>query len=60
MISHDMEAALKYAGHILHIEKTGSFYGTKLDYIESDLYKSFHLNTCRHKHTKECFQGGEN
>lgn len=60
MISHDMEAALKYAGHILHIEKTGSFYGTKLDYIESDLYKSFHLNTCRHKHTKACFQGGKN
>lgn len=40
MISHDIGAAVQYASHILHI---GSkvFYGTKSEYLESSLGKSF-------------------
>ena len=40
MISHDIGAAVLYASHILHI---GSevFYGTKSEYLESSLGKSF-------------------
>ena len=40
MISHDTEAAVKYADHILHIGRNG-FYGTKREYLESDLGKAF-------------------
>lgn len=59
MISHDIEAALKYATHILHIDKTDSFYGKKLSYLDSSLYKNFNVPTCKHKHTAKCFDGGE-
>ncbi|MBR6897219.1 MAG: metal ABC transporter ATP-binding protein [Lachnospiraceae bacterium] len=40
MISHDIASALKFASHILHI---GSrlFYGTKEEYLESDIGKFF-------------------
>ncbi len=40
MISHDIASALKFASHILHI---GSrlFYGTKEEYLESDMGKFF-------------------
>lgn len=34
MISHDIEAALRYADHILHIGQQ-VFYGTKEDYLKS-------------------------
>ena len=34
MISHDIAAAVKYAGHILHIGDT-VFFGTKTDYLQS-------------------------
>lgn len=40
MISHDMEAALRYATHILHIGKT-VFFGTKQQYLESSAGKAF-------------------
>ncbi|MBR3018763.1 MAG: metal ABC transporter ATP-binding protein [Clostridia bacterium] len=42
MISHDIEAAVRYATHILHI---GSrvFYGTKEEYLRSDVGKYFLL-----------------
>ncbi len=33
MVSHDMDAALKYATHILHIHKDSIFYGAKEDYL---------------------------
>lgn len=40
MISHDMNDAIKYASHILHIgEKI--FFGTKDEYLKSDLAKMF-------------------
>ncbi len=58
MVSHDIDSALKYASHVLHIDKSGSFYGKKLDYIDSSLYRQFHLGTCKHIHTRECFEGG--
>lgn len=40
MISHDMDAALHYASHILHIGDT-SFYGTKSAYLNSKIGKRF-------------------
>lgn len=40
MISHDIRAAVRYASHILHIgEKI--FYGTKEEYMESEIGKMF-------------------
>ena len=40
MISHDLNDALKYATHILHV---GSeiFFGTKAEYLNSELGKQF-------------------
>lgn len=43
MISHDIESALKYATHILHIGKVIVF-GTKEDYLNSNVGKSFLSN----------------
>ena len=40
MISHDIEASVRYASHILHIGST-VFYGTKDAYLESDIGKIF-------------------
>ncbi len=40
MISHDLEAALSYADHILHIGKT-VFFGTREDYLKSDAAAGF-------------------
>ncbi|MGN1419432.1 MAG: metal ABC transporter ATP-binding protein [Acutalibacteraceae bacterium] len=40
MISHDIEAAVKYASHILHIGKT-VFFGTKEEYLRSESGKTF-------------------
>lgn len=39
MVSHDIHAAVKYASHILHIEKEESFIGTTKDYLKSDFWK---------------------
>lgn len=40
MISHDLEAALKYATHILHIGKR-IFFGTKEEYVSSEIGRNF-------------------
>ncbi|MCR5388180.1 MAG: metal ABC transporter ATP-binding protein [Lachnospiraceae bacterium] len=40
MISHDIEAAFKYASHILHIGDS-IFFGTKKEYLESSAGKMF-------------------
>lgn len=40
MISHDIGAAICYASHILHIG-TAVFYGSKEEYLESDVGKLF-------------------
>ncbi|MDR2793504.1 MAG: ATP-binding cassette domain-containing protein [Treponema sp.] len=39
MVSHDIDSALKYTRHILHITAAGSFYGTHAEYTQSDHYK---------------------
>ena len=41
MVSHDIAAAVKYASHILHISHTPLFFGTKEDYIKTDIGKTF-------------------
>ncbi len=41
MVSHDIQASLKYATHILHISKTQLFFGTKSEYINSDAGRAF-------------------
>ena len=40
MISHDLNAALTYASHILHIGDT-VFYGTKAEYLASGVQNGF-------------------
>lgn len=41
MVSHDINAATEYASHILHISHNPLFFGTKEDYMKSDIYLSF-------------------
>lgn len=41
MVSHDMQAAVEYASHILHIGHTPLFFGKKSDYLESDISRLF-------------------
>ena len=41
MVSHDIAAAVKNASHILHVGSP-SFFGTKRDYIHSDVGRIFH------------------
>ena len=41
MVSHDINAAVNYASHILHISHTPLFFGTKEDYIKTDIGKTF-------------------
>lgn len=40
MISHDIGVAVKYASHVLHVDKK-SFFGTKEEYLKSDAGKKF-------------------
>ena len=39
MVSHDIQAALKYASHILQIGKKQLYFGSSKDYLESDAWK---------------------
>lgn len=39
MVSHDVHAAVKYASHVLHVEKERSFIGTTKEYMKSDFWK---------------------
>lgn len=41
MISHDIQAAVKYASHILHVGKEQSFYGKTDEYMQSEAGKIF-------------------
>ena len=41
MVSHDIEAAVKYASHILHLGQEPLFFGTKEDYLKSDICSTF-------------------
>lgn len=40
MVSHDMQAAMQYASHILHVGKRDKFFGTKEQYLQSDIWKN--------------------
>lgn len=44
MVSHDIEAAVKYASHILHMGSSMQFFGSKEEYVESPLKGSFRLS----------------
>lgn len=41
MVTHDINAALSYASHIIHLGKEHSFVGTRKQYLKSDAYKNF-------------------
>ena len=41
MVSHDLYAALHLATHILHMHQKTAFFGTKAEYLQSDLYRAF-------------------
>jgi len=41
MISHDMQAAVKYASHILHLQNRQIFFGTTNDYIQTEEGRMF-------------------
>jgi len=44
MVSHDIDASVKYASHILHIGNGSAiFFGTKQEYTESELGYAFNL-----------------
>ena len=39
MVTHDIESALKYSSKILHLDRDVSFFGTREEYIASDVFK---------------------
>ena len=41
MVSHDIETAVTYASHILHLKNEQIFFGTTNDYINSDIGRKF-------------------
>lgn len=41
MVSHDMEATVKYASHILHLSHNGYFFGTKEEYLKTDAGRKY-------------------
>ncbi|MDD3570592.1 MAG: metal ABC transporter ATP-binding protein [Lachnospiraceae bacterium] len=41
MVSHDIDAAVKYASHVLHISKNKYFYGTTQEYLSSKAFTLF-------------------
>lgn len=43
MISHDVQTAVAYASHILHIGKKQLYFGAKEEYLQSDAWKLFQL-----------------
>jgi len=43
MVSHDVRAAIRYATHILHVGHENSFFGTKDEYIRSEIGQKFML-----------------
>ena len=41
MVSHDINSAVKYASHILHLRNEPLFFGKTADYVKSGVYKYF-------------------
>ena len=63
MVSHDIEAAVKYAKTVLHVEGTRNFFGTKEEYLKSEEYMYLTGEEQLKKHRMELeskTQGGKN
>ena len=41
MISHDVDTVLRYANHVIHVDETIVFDGTKEEYLESSFMKEY-------------------
>ena len=41
MVSHDIESAVQYASHILHLQETALFFGTAKEYEHSRVGRTF-------------------
>jgi zinc transport system ATP-binding protein len=41
MVSHDVQSAVKYASHILHLKNSQVFFGKTADYLQTDAGKKF-------------------
>jgi zinc transport system ATP-binding protein len=41
MVSHDVQSAVRYASHILHLKNTQAFFGRTADYLQTDVGKAF-------------------
>lgn len=48
MVSHDIRAAVKYAGRVLHIGKTVRFFGSTKEYLSTELGIHFSGRCCDH------------
>lgn len=47
MVSHDLKGAISYATHILHLENKPLFFGTKEDYLETNVAKKLLGGNCQ-------------
>lgn len=41
MVSHDLHSCLDFSSHILHLKKQNSFFGTKDEYFNSELFMQY-------------------
>lgn len=48
MVSHDIRAAVKYAGRVLHVGKTVRFFGSTQEYLSTELGIHFSGRCCDH------------
>jgi len=46
MVSHDLQATLHYATHILHLEHRQLFFGTRAEYLQSEAGRRFTGEDC--------------
>ena len=53
MISHDIEAALEYSNHILHLNKDVDFFGTTEEYRTTELCEHYLCHVPDHLHHDE-------
>ena len=47
MISHDIQTAIHYADHILHLQTRQLYFGRTADYLQTDLGKAYLQNTAQ-------------
>ena len=59
MISHDIQAAIDYASHILHVNGSNSFFGTTKAYLESSIASVFQENAHPLKEIVSTMEGCE-